>query len=80
MSGEWRLAGEQDRVAENETATDGYSLLEIGAGLRWIAWGQSHSLTLGIGNVTDRAWRDHLSRIRTVAPQPGRNLRLTYHV
>ncbi len=77
---EWRLAADQDRIAENEIVTDGYSLLELGAGLRWTAWGQTHSLTLGVGNLTDQTWRDHLSRIRAVAPQPGRNLRLLYHV
>ncbi|MQA92150.1 MAG: TonB-dependent receptor [Gemmatimonas sp.] len=77
---EWRVAAEQSRVTENESPTDGYSLLDVGAGLRWTAWGQSHSLTLGVGNLMDQTWRDHLSRVRTVAPQPGRNVRLLYHV
>lgn len=80
VSGEWSLVADQNRTAENEASTDGYSLIEIGGGLRWIAWGQSHSLTLGIGNLTDTTWRDHLSRIRAVAPQPGRNIRLMYNV
>jgi iron complex outermembrane receptor protein len=77
---EWIGAASQDRVAENESATAGHALFDLGGGLRWSMRGQLHSLTLGIANLADRSWRDHLSRIRTVAPQPGRNLRLLYHV
>lgn len=77
---EWRGAAAQERVAENETATDGYSLLDAGAGFRWNALGGFHSITVAASNLTDAVWRDHLSRIRTVAPQPGRNLRILYQI
>ena len=77
---EWRLAAQQDRVAEHELATDGHQRIDLSAGLRWSTAGRLHSLTLGVANLTDTAWRDHLSRIRAVAPQPGRNIRLMYHV
>lgn len=77
---EWRGGAAQRRVSVNEIPTDGYSLLDAGIGLRWDAWGGFHSVTLTASNVTDAEWRDHLSRIRAVAPQPGRNLRVLYHV
>lgn len=77
---EWRVAAEQNRVAEHEAPTGGHSLVDLGGGFRWTTGGRSQSLTLGIANLTDEAWRDHLSRIRAVAPQPGRNLRLLYHI
>lgn len=60
--------------------TAGFGLLSAGAGWRTLVGGQSHSLTLQGRNLTDRAWRDHLSRIKDVAPQPGRTVVLTYRV
>lgn len=73
-------AAEQDRVSQFEPATAGYSLWRAGAGLRWNAWGDLHTLTLQVTNLGDEVWYDHLSRIRTVAPQPGRNVELLYRV
>ena len=70
----------QNRVGEFETPTAGYLLLNAGAGLRMDARGRLHTLTLQADNLTDRVWRDHLSRIKEVAPQPGLNLRLLYRV
>jgi iron complex outermembrane receptor protein len=77
---EWHGGAAQKRVAENETPTDGYSLLDAGIGFRWSGWGGFHSVTVNASNLTDTVWRDHLSRIRAVAPQPGRNLRVVYHI
>ncbi|MBA2669161.1 MAG: TonB-dependent receptor [Gemmatimonadetes bacterium] len=76
----WRGAAEQSRVAFPERPTSGYSLFNASAGLRWTAWARMHTLTLGVDNLTDVAWRDHLSRIKDVAPQPGRNVQLLYRV
>jgi iron complex outermembrane recepter protein len=63
-----------------ERPTPGYGLLHAGAGLRWAEGARFHTLTLSIDNLTDAVWRDHLSRIKDVAPQPGRNLQLLYRV
>jgi iron complex outermembrane receptor protein len=80
--------GRQDRVYPGvaldgtplETPTAGYTLLNGSAGIRWDARGALHTITLSADNLTDEVWRDHLSRIREVAPQPGLNLRLLYRV
>lgn len=37
-------------------------------------------LTLGVENLLDTTWRDPLWRARLVAPQPGRNLRVSVRV
>ena len=63
-----------------ECPTAGYSLVNASAGMRWTAWHRMHTLTLNVNNVLDTAWRDHLSRIKEVAPQPGRNIQLLYRV
>lgn len=74
------FAARQERVGEFETPTGGHTLLNAGAGLRWERGGRLHTLTLQGDNLTDRTWRDHLSRLKEVAPQPGVNLRLLYRV
>ena len=63
-----------------ECPTAGYGLLNATSGMRWTAWDRMHTLTLNINNLTDAVWRDHLSRIKEVAPQPGRNVQLLYRV
>ena len=85
-----RWAARQDRVpppapgAEEpnpfDQPTTGYHLLHAVAGLRWNAWGKLHTLTLQATNLLDAEWRDHLSRIKAVAPQPGRNVELLYRL
>ncbi|MBA2669512.1 MAG: TonB-dependent receptor, partial [Gemmatimonadetes bacterium] len=73
-------AAQQSRTGEFESRSAGYSLLHSAGGIRWTAWGRLNTLTLQANNVLDTAWRDHLSRIKEVAPQPGRNLQLLYRV
>jgi iron complex outermembrane recepter protein len=63
-----------------EQPTDGHALLNLGAGLRWSERGRFHTITLSVDNLMDSVWRDHLSRIKDVAPQPGRNVQLLYRV
>src|SRR5690606_23292008 len=67
-------------IVEVERPTPGHLLLELGGGLRWTVAGRLHTLTLQVDNATDVVWRDHLSRIKEVAPQPGRNIQLLYRV
>jgi iron complex outermembrane recepter protein len=74
------VATAQERVGAFEIATPGYALWNAGAGVHWTLGGQLHTVTLQVRNAADQAWRDHLSRIRAVAPQPGRNVQLLYRV
>ncbi len=60
--------------------TSGYGLLNAGLGWRTTLGGRTHTLLLQGRNLGDRSHRDHLSRIKDVAPQPGRNLTLTYQM
>jgi iron complex outermembrane recepter protein len=76
----WEASRAQGRLGEFETATAGYRLWNAHAGFRWSVGGQLHSVTLQARNLTDEVWRDHLSRIKAVAPQPGRNVQLLYRL
>lgn len=58
--------------------TDGHVLADATLGWHLIRPHFDHTLMLRVLNVADTAWRDHLSRIKDVAPQPGRNVQLTY--
>jgi len=37
-----------------------------------------NSIFVGIDNMTNSAYRDHLSRVKSIMPEPGRNVRLLY--
>lgn len=69
-----------DGFISPERPTDSYGLLNAGLGYRFDMGGMHHSIALQANNLTDRVWHDHLSRIKDVAPQPGRNLQLMYRL
>ncbi|MCA2995828.1 MAG: TonB-dependent receptor [Gemmatimonas sp.] len=71
-------AGAQHRVDLLELPTNAYALLNARVALQRQHGAVVHRLTLAVRNVTNVAWRDHLSRVRAVAPQPGRNLQIAY--
>jgi hypothetical protein len=59
-----------------ERTTPGCGKANAGGGRRRVEFARFHPVTLSLDDVLDTVWRDHLSRIRDVAPQPGRNVRL----
>ncbi len=74
-----------DPINEGETIkpqspTPSYNLLRAGIGYRWTQFNILHTITLNVDNATDNVWRDHLSRVKDVAPQPGRNIQLSYQI
>lgn len=77
---EARMAAEQDRLGEFETPTDGYLVLGLSAGLRTTLAGRLHSVTLRLDNVTDEAYRNHLSRTKDLMPEAGRGVSLVYRL
>ncbi len=72
---EVRRVGEQDRVAQYELPTDGYTLVNLfGA---WRPFGDPNVTVFAEGrNLTNEEVREHSSFLKDVAPAPGRNLRL----
>jgi iron complex outermembrane recepter protein len=87
----WRGAAAQERVAtdEFEPATPGYAVLDLEAGLRWVALGRVQSVTVRVENATNDVVYDHMSRIRERdtgsggerrAPGPGRGVSMVYRM
>ncbi len=75
-----RLAAAQSRLGPFEKRTDGYVTLGATAQYILTAAGLVHTVDLAVENLTDTAYRDHLSRVKIVMPEPGRNFRLLYRV
>ncbi len=75
-----RWATAQTRLGDFESRTDGYLVGDLHAGLRLLIGGRYHTVTLKVENLADTEYRDHLSRIKGILPQPGRNVSLLYRL
>ncbi|CAN5836973.1 TonB-dependent receptor [soil metagenome] len=76
-----RHAMAQRRVGPaDEISTDAYTLIDLHGGVRLIRQGQLHSIQLRVDNLTDVLYRDSASRVKSFAPNPGRNISLLYRV
>ena len=75
-----RWAAAQERLGDFETRTPEYVTGTLDVGVRRLIGGRFHTLTSRVENVTDTEYRDHLSRIKDIMPQPGRNFVLMYRL
>ena len=73
-----RFSGSQTRLGEFEAPTDGYLVHDAGVYLS-LWWKElENTLVFEIENLLDTAYREHLSLIKAVMPEPGRNVKLLY--
>ncbi|WP_374596646.1 TonB-dependent receptor [Brevundimonas sp.] len=72
---EIRHVGEQDEVAEFELPTDSYTLVNLSGAWRPFA-DKNVTVFAEARNLTDEEAREHVSFLKDIAPQPGRNLRV----
>jgi iron complex outermembrane recepter protein len=69
----WRVDA-QNRVAEFETPTPGYTFLNASIGYKF-QWGRTYNYLYVRGtNLTNEEARDHLSFLKEVMPLPGRGV------
>ncbi len=75
-----RGAARQERLGEFETPTAAY--LVPGLRAEWQHLGATilHSVIVRLENVTDAEYRNHLSRIKSILPEEGRNLSVFYRL
>jgi iron complex outermembrane receptor protein len=73
-----RGASRQTRLGPFEEATDAYLVPDLSAQMHFVRGGMLHTMTVAMDNVTDTSYRDHLSRVKSVMPEPGRNIRILY--
>jgi iron complex outermembrane receptor protein len=67
-------------VFDEETPTDGSGLLRLFASYSFQPGPAVHTITARLDNVTDELYRNHLSLIKDLAPEMGRNFRVVYNV
>ncbi|MEP6921245.1 MAG: TonB-dependent receptor [bacterium] len=72
------LGKRQNRVFDNESITDGYALLNLNASYSIVGPRATHIFSVSGNNLTNRLYRNHLSFIKAIAPEIGRNVRLNY--
>lgn len=67
---------EQDRLAVNETATQGFDLVSVGGSYLWLVSGHELKFYTQVQNALDEDVRYHTSIVKDDVPQPGRNVKL----
>lgn len=75
-----RTAAGQERTGEFEDPTDPYRVFDLGAQYHFTTGRFLHTIDFGVENALDATYRDHLSRVKAVMPEPGRNVKLLYKV
>ena len=73
-------ASRQDRLAPLETPTAAYTTLHASAGWRLVTGQIAHEFVLRGTNLNNAEIRNHTSFLKDLAPQPGRDLELSYRI
>ena len=68
----------QNRVDTFEEPTAGYIVFGIDASYNFLWGGNYNSIFMSIDNIFDKEYRNHLSRIKSVFPESGINIKLGY--
>ena len=73
-------AARQTRVSQNELPTDGYTTVHGSIGVRVYARQTVHDFVLRGSNLNNAEIRSHTSFLKELAPQPGRDIDLSYRL
>ncbi len=77
---EWRMAASQTRLGIGDTPTSGYTVMNLGFGVRFTQQGVVHNISIHCDNVFNTVYRDNLSVVKDFIPQPARGFRLNYEL
>ncbi len=72
-----KMATSQEKTGQFENRTDGYVVLNAEIKKNIDLGGNMLALMLNLNNITNQVYRNHLSRIKSVYPQPGIGAELT---
>jgi len=72
------IAGSQKRVDIFEEPTAGYIIFNSFIQYSFVHSTMVHNLSVNAENILDKEYRNHLSRVKSVMPEAGRNFRLVY--
>jgi iron complex outermembrane receptor protein len=77
---EAEYVSDQDRTADFETPTDGYTMVNASIAFRPLGKSNPTSITLSANNLFDVEARRHASFLKDFAPLAGRDLRISARV
>ena len=80
VGGEAVSVAKQDRVFGEETPTDGYNLLKLFGSYSFGTGRATSTVTARLDNVTNERYANHLSLIKDLVAEMGRNFKLIYAV
>lgn len=75
-----RFANRQTRIDRFESTTEGYIVLGGFLEYKFQNSGLFHDITLAFDNILDSEYYNHLSRLKEIIPEAGRNIRLIYRI
>lgn len=78
--GEVTTTVKQRRLFRMESPTDGYQLVRLYSAYSFQAGDTVNTVTARLDNLTDELYRNHLSLIKNLVPEMGRNFKLLYSV
>ena len=73
-----RGAISQDRLGAFEEHTDGYEVVDVHLQYFFPTGRFFHTINFAVQNLTNAEFRDHLSRVKSIMPEPGINVKLLY--
>lgn len=80
VGGEVTAAAKQERVSGAERPTGGYELLRLFASYSFESGRALSTITARLENATNELYRNHLSLIKHLVPEMGRNFKVLYNV
>lgn len=70
----------QQRVARRESRTEGYGLVRLFGSYSFAQGATINTVTVRLDNATDTLYRNHLSLIKDLVPEMGRNFKVLYNL
>jgi iron complex outermembrane receptor protein len=78
--GEIIASADQNRVSGAETPTEGHTLLKLFTSYSFQTGSAVSTITARVDNAADTLYRSHLSLIKDVVPEIGRNVKVLYSI
>jgi len=69
-----KLVRKQSKLDPNEIQTGGYTLWDLSSGFELPVGKMALSIDMGVSNLLDKRYTDHLARNKAFALEPGRNV------
>jgi iron complex outermembrane receptor protein len=73
------MANRQTRIFDNETPTAGYAVFNVNGSYTFVTNRVAQVVSVNGNNLGNTLYRNHLSFIKGIAPEIGRNVRISYY-